>query len=309
MRISFCELSNLKFSIIRERYLGYGLSIKRVPRNIGQFIDEERGYTVPFPNNRWMIYGVPRYDSTNLEEAEIANKIRVLIDTFLIYCGEEVYPGAQYGYEHGRGKRIDKVRNSVSKMYGGILNERSMIHDEISISSRQVKQIQKLLAALVDVEDNDFIRIPLSFYREACISRYVNWKIIVYLCIALESLFLMGENNKASELSKRVASYFNQNNQYDGDVYLKAFALYKCRNSIVHDGNLSPTIEITNLNSNVHSSYSINELTTSGYEVLRNTFQKLLRDNILDKKSFIHSIRQLSAYYQWPNLAAKVVKA
>ncbi len=45
VRIDFWELTNLSFELKKERWLGDGLSIKRMPGYIGQIIDEDRGFS------------------------------------------------------------------------------------------------------------------------------------------------------------------------------------------------------------------------------------------------------------------------
>lgn len=305
MRISFCELINLTFDIRGERYLGKGLSIKRIPHCISQVIDENRGYTVPFPGNRWMILGAPRRDSIGQAEWEIANRIRILIDALLICCGEDVELGAQYLCDFdGR----DKV-NLVLKTYGGLLNERVMLHRKMNITGRQVLHLKRLFTLLNNTSNNDLIQIPLSFYREACVPRVraIPWQITIYLIISLESIFLKGEYDKASVLAKRVADFLSQSSRYEETTYREIFALYKCRNAIVHNGNQSPVVQITESTTGTQFTFNHLDLNRSGYETLRRCFRKILEEQTTDKQILLNSIRHWSGSLQRSTLRHNIL--
>lgn len=303
MRISFCELTNLRFGLKREKYLGYGLSIRRVPSYIGQIIDHDRGFTVPFPHRRWMIFGAQQRDYFGRPDWEIANNVRVLVDALLLYCGENIEVGAKFECEYyGKGNA-----NLISKLYGGVFNDRAMGHNEMSLTNEQVLRLKGLFSLLMNVYDSHFIQIPLTFYREACVSRAIPWKIAVYLTIALESIFLIGESNKAFELAKRVADFLSHDNHHEDDIYREVFALYKYRNAIVHDGNQAPVVQVTESRTGIQFEFNCTDLTRSGYNTVRRCMRKILDTQMLDKQKLLRLVHSRSRSLQRPTLQSNIL--
>lgn len=293
MKICFCELTNLTFPIERERYVGNGLSIKKMTRQMCRVIDNYRGYTVAFGQGRWGIYGAQRRDFAGRANSEVHNSMRFLVDALLLCCGQDIQPSAEYLCDWNGGKQM-KI---YAKSYGGVLDEKELGNKEIAVTNGQIAQIKKVFPLLLGKAQTSFIQVPLTFYREACVprSRHIPWKAAVYLTVALESLFLsQGSNGKAAPLARRVANFLSSEVRDEDEVYREVFALYKCRNAIVHEGNQWPTITYTEQGTGRQFQYSCNELTQKSYGTVRRCLTQVLTELIVDKQTLVKRIEENS---------------
>lgn len=201
--------------------------------------------------------------------------------------------GAQYmGEYQGKGRLVKTIVT-----YGGLFRKDNLGFNRIDLTEEQVPQLKRLFLQLMQAYESHFIEVPLTFYREACVSKAVPWKRAVYLTVALECFFLDQERNKSEELAKRVADFLAEDSDSEDTTYQQIFALYKARNAVVHDGIERPVVVLTDSSGELVK-FDCASLTEKGSIILRRCAMKMLESELLNKQMLLHRVRCLSERFE-----------